>query len=189
MLTTVRNVLKRGALVNTKRFATAGGPGPSFLFKERYNMDTAPSRSVLLNYNAALVAAAACDGMDAREEAYVIGLGVSQGLSEQDIRVALTQDWTDEKIEATIRAFCSSLQDDSWKGYLIYDAIRACSADLFYSPEEHAKVRKIAAMMGVEDDHVVRIEKLVVLQDQLMAKGVRMMKNLKEPEITWDDGF
>ncbi|KAJ9468895.1 hypothetical protein DIPPA_04466 [Diplonema papillatum] len=166
------------------------GPGPTFLFKERYNMTKAPKKAVLYNYNAALIAAAACDGIDKREEQYVLGLGVSQGLDESEIRSSLSQTWDDSKIEATIKAFAKGVTDDAWKGYLIYDCIRTCSADLDYSPEERQKVRKIAEFLDVTDDHVASIEKFVILQDQLMERGERMMKNLSEfVDHDHDDGF
>ena len=183
----LRNTLTRTA---ARWCSNKLSPGPAFVCKERYGMDEAPTKAVLHKYNAALVAAAACDGMDEREEAYVLGLGTILGLDEGDLRSNLNQEWSNEKIEATLKAFCANLPDDAWKGFLIYDCVRACSADEDYSPEERAKVRKLASIMGMGDDHVASIERYVIYENQLLDKGVRMMRNMQErEEHDWDDGF
>eukprot|EP00755_Sulcionema_specki_P022099 Sspe_Gene.75693::Locus_47288_Transcript_1_1_Confidence_1.000_Length_426::g.75693::m.75693 len=96
--------------------------GALFFFKERYGLDYVPNKSLLNNYCAALVAAAACDGMDPREEAYVLGLGLCQGLEEAEIRENLDQEWTNAKIEATLQCFAGECPRE-WKGFLIYDCV------------------------------------------------------------------
>ena len=152
----------RTALSSTRRFASSHGT--AFFFGERYSgLKTQPAKAAMYSYNSALIAAAACDGMDEREEQYVLGLGELHGLDAAEVTRGLQQDWTDDKIEATLKAFCSNIKDDALKGYLIYDCVLACSADLNYSREERAKVRKIASIVGVGEDYVASIERYAFL--------------------------
>lgn len=41
---------------------------------------------------------------------------------------------------------------------VVFDAIRACSADDEFSPGERATARKLAAALGVSDDVVEQLE-------------------------------
>eukprot|EP00754_Rhynchopus_humris_P028240 Rhum_TRINITY_DN15140_c8_g1::Rhum_TRINITY_DN15140_c8_g1_i1::g.140517::m.140517 len=163
------------------RRAASTGPGQSFLFNERYSaLDRFPTKTALSAYNIALTAAASCGGLDEREYNYVLGLGVLQGLKEEEVRGYLQQEWSDDKIEATIKAFNQAIQDENWKAYLIYDCVKACSADEHYSPEERAKVRKIAHWLGVTDSHVAKIESYVIRQSTVEDAGRSILRGEEE---------
>jgi uncharacterized membrane protein YebE (DUF533 family) len=58
---------------------------------------------------------------------------------------------------------------------LLYDAIRAASADGKYPDGERTSVARVAAALGVSTTTVTAIEKLVVEEEELLARRVALL--------------
>jgi len=78
----------------------------------------------------------------------------------------------DDDIEAVISGTPAS---DASRRFLVYDAIRACSADGAYSDPERATVIRMAAKLGISEDLVKQIEEVCLEQARLRQKRLALM--------------
>ena len=84
----------------------------------------------------------------------------------------LTSCKADEVIEKIISA---TPVTDSSRFFLVYDAIRACSADAKYSDPERATVIRMAAKLGIPEDRVRQIEELCLEEARLREKRLKLL--------------
>ncbi len=66
---------------------------------------------------------------------------------------------------------------------LLYDAIRAASADREYPDGEHTTVMQVAAALGVSTKTVALIEKLVKEEQELLTRRVALLFPLGHPNL------
>jgi tellurite resistance protein len=78
----------------------------------------------------------------------------------------------DEDIEQIISA---TPESNACRRFLVYDAIRACSADGEYSDRERAMVIRMAAKLGLSEDLVRQIEEVCLEEARLREKRLKLV--------------
>jgi len=66
---------------------------------------------------------------------------------------------------------------------LLYDAIRACSADGDYHEGERAAIHSLGAALRLPDDVVTQIEALIDEEEALKAKRIRLLMPEGHPNL------
>lgn len=77
-------------------------------------------------------------------------------------------DWHNAKLEEHLPKQLT----DSWKRILLYDAVRLACADGVYDKKEREAARNTAALLGVSDDVLARIEDVIDAELTLQAKRI-----------------
>jgi hypothetical protein len=146
--------------------------GFMWLIKEKLNFDKIPNPDAYDGYLKSVLVCANGDGtLTAAERDWVIGFAVAFGASDSLIE-KLKSYPANEDIEQLISASPAS---DGSRRFLIYDAIKACSADGQYSEPERATVIKMANKLGVNQDVVQQIEQICVEEASLRLKRLELM--------------
>jgi tellurite resistance protein len=144
----------------------------AWYYKEHFGFRKAPPLSdpeVVRNMARALVAVAGADDqLSAPERTWILGYLAAKGYPSEVLQEASHEggeasETVSELMELGILAQSGRI--------LIYDAIRAASAD-GYAPAERKAVHDIAAVLGIREQEVHAIEALV--QDELALKERRI---------------
>ncbi|MDX2680594.1 tellurium resistance protein [Streptomyces soliscabiei] len=138
-----------------------------FLFNEFWGFQKAPTSTNFEKYSKALLVIANSDGELAdTERDFVLGLIAGMGgepalidelrgyAADEDVHQLLAGD---ADVRASARA-------------LVYDAIRACSADGVLDPRELAKIYEVADRLGVEGKVVDELQGIHAEQRRLVGK-------------------
>jgi hypothetical protein len=146
--------------------------GLLWLFKERFIFDKVPTPKGYDGYLKSLLICANSDGELAPEERdWVIGYGSAYGAPDSVLEELKSYEAT-EDIEKVISV---TVESDGSRRYLIYDAIKACSADAKYSDPERATVAKMAAKLGISTDVVKQIEEICIEETKLREKRLALL--------------
>jgi uncharacterized membrane protein YebE (DUF533 family) len=152
---------------------STGNEGLLWLFKEKYTFGQAPSSEAYTAYLKSLLLCANGDGrLTSEEREWVVGFASAYGASDSLVE-ELKSYAANEDIEKVISG--SPPESDGSRRYLIYDAIKACSADLGYSDSERATVTKMAAKLGISQAVVGQIEAICIEEAQLREKRQALM--------------
>lgn len=147
--------------------ATANKEGLTWLFKEKYTFDEVPSTESYRGYLKSLLICANGDGeLTDTEREWVVGYAAAYGAPDSLVEELKSYDGS-EDIESVVSQGKAS---DGSRRYLIYDAIKACSADGDYSSPEKATVRKMATKLGIDEKVVQEIESICIEEAQLREK-------------------
>jgi uncharacterized tellurite resistance protein B-like protein len=132
-------------------------PGAKWVFRSLWDFDQDIPQDVLREYFKALLVCANADGnLTAKERDWTIGYCAASGATDETLE------------ELREYAAAENIQDAIGRGRhiqvnrrpIIYDSIRACSADAEYSDSEKAKIREMAAIMGVANREVDELENI-----------------------------
>ena len=146
--------------------------GLFWLFKEKYTFSKIPSPEAYDGYLKSVLICANGDGKLAPEERdWVVGFASAFGASDSLVEELKTYEAT-EDIETVISV---AVEADGSRRYLVYEAIKACSADGEYSSPERATVAKMAAKLGISDDVVKQIEEICIEEAKLREKRLALM--------------
>lgn len=152
--------------------AVAAKEGLTWLFKEKYTFDRIPSSESYDGYLKSLLICANGDGeLNEAEREWVVGYAAAYGASESLVEELKSYTASDD-IESVVSQGKAS---DGSRRYLIYDAIKACSADGKYSEPEKATVAKMAAKLGISEDTVKEIESICLEEAKLREKRLALM--------------
>jgi uncharacterized tellurite resistance protein B-like protein len=152
--------------------ATVTKEGLNWLFKEKYTFDRAPKSEGYSEYLKSLLICANGDGeLTQAERDWVLGYAAAYGASDSLIE-ELKSYKANEDIEQVVSQNKAS---DHYHLSLIYDAIKACSADGDYSGSEQATVKKMATKLGIAEDTVKEIESICQEEDKLRQKRIALM--------------
>ncbi|MBD2517620.1 TerB family tellurite resistance protein [Nostoc sp. FACHB-973] len=151
---------------------TTENEGLLWLFREKYSFSKLPSFEAYDGYSKSILICANGDGtLTPEERNWVVGLlsafGASDSLLEE-----LKSYKADEDIEKVIG---DAPEATGSRRYLVYDAIKACSADGEYSDNERATVTKMAAKLGISEDIVKQIEEICIEEAKLRQKRLELM--------------
>ncbi len=147
--------------------------GFMWLFKDKYTFSKLPSTEAYSGYLKSVLICANGDGTLAPEERdWVVGLAAAFGASDSLV-AELKSYQADEDIEQVIGVAPPEANES--RRFLVYDAIKACSADGQYSDLERATVTKMAAKLGISQDVVKQIEEICIAEAQLRAKRLELM--------------
>jgi uncharacterized membrane protein YebE (DUF533 family) len=154
----------------------------AWIYSEMFGFKKAPPLSdpeVVRNMARALVAAAGGDGdLSSAERTWITGYLAAKGypadaLAEVDAAVAPPHE-VSALMELGILKKSGRI--------LVYDAIRAASAD-GYSPREQAAVRGVASALGIADAEVAAIEQLVADEHALKARRIATLMPDGHPNL------
>jgi uncharacterized tellurite resistance protein B-like protein len=152
--------------------AVANKEGLTWLFKEKYSFNQAPASEGYNEYLKSLLICANGDGeLTQAERDWVIGYASAYGASDSLIE-ELKSYKASEDIEQVVSQGKAS---GDYRLSLIYDAIKACSADDDYNPSEQTTVGKMAAKLGITKDIVQEIESICQEEDKLRKKRLALM--------------
>lgn len=146
--------------------------GYLWLIKDKTDIGSFPTADIFENYIKAVLICANGDGALAPAErdwavSHFAALGAPDSLLDE-----LKSYKADEDIEKIVAA--TPVTDVS-RCFLVYDAIRACSADGAYSDPERATVIRMAAKLGIDEDLVRQIEELCLEEARLREKRLTLL--------------
>lgn len=146
--------------------------GALWLFKDKANFSTLPTEKVFEGYMKAVLICANGDGKLAPEERdWAVGHSAAFGAPDSLVE-ELKSYKADEDIEQVISATPAS---SASRRFLVYDAIRACSADGAYSDQERAMVIRMAAKLGMSEELVRQIEEVCLEEARLREKRLKLV--------------
>jgi uncharacterized membrane protein YebE (DUF533 family) len=151
---------------------TTRNEGLLWLFREKYTFSKLPSLEAYNGYSKSILICANGDGrLTPEERDWVVGLACAFGAPDSLVE-ELKSYKADEDIE---NAIGDAPEATGSRRYLVYDAIKACSADGEYSDKERATVTKMAAKLGISQDLVEQIEQICIEEAKLREKRVKLM--------------
>ncbi|MDC0744514.1 hypothetical protein [Polyangium mundeleinium] len=143
-----------------------------WLFKDKANVRTLPSKEWFEGYMKAVLLCANGDGKLAPEERdWAVGHAAAFGAADALVD-ELKSYKADEDIEMLVAATPAS---SASRRFLVYDAIRACTADGQYSDLERATVTRMAAKLGITEELVRQIEDVCLEEARLREKRLKLM--------------
>ncbi|EYF05158.1 TerB family tellurite resistance protein [Chondromyces apiculatus] len=146
--------------------------GYLWLFKDKANFGERPTDEAFEGYMKALLICANGDGTLAPEERdWAVGHAAALGASDALVDELKTYKAVDD-IEQIITATHES--SDS-RRYIIYDAVRVCSADGAYSDRERAMVIRMGAKLGISEELVRQIEDICLEEARLREKRLKLL--------------
>jgi len=146
--------------------------GLLWLFKDKTNFRTLPEADAFESYMKAVLICANGDGKLALEERnWAVGHAAAFGAPDWLVD-ALKSYEADEDIEQIISATPAS---SASRRFLVYDAIRACSADGEYNDRERAMVTRMAAKLGLSEELVRQIEEVCLEEARLRDKRLKLV--------------
>ncbi|MFN6519137.1 MAG: hypothetical protein RMY29_032235 [Nostoc sp. CreGUA01] len=146
--------------------------GLLWLFREKANFGQIPSIEAFTGYMKSILICANGDGKLAPEERdWVVGQACAFGAPDSLVE-ELRSYKADEDIEKVIAV---TPESDVSRRFLVYDAIKACSADGEYNDPERATVTKMAAKLGISQEMVKQIEEICIEEAKLRQKRLEMM--------------
>jgi len=148
--------------------------GSSWLFKEQWNFSEIPTEMVFSTYMKALLICANGDGILTDEERnWVIGYCAALGAPNSVIEQLKIYEANEDINE--IISNCKIVNIEGSKRSLIYDAVRASTADGEYHPNEKAVVRKMAEKLGISEEVVNQIEEIYAEEVRIREKRINLI--------------
>ncbi|KAB8315647.1 hypothetical protein SD81_030215 [Tolypothrix campylonemoides VB511288] len=145
--------------------------GALWFLNEQYSLTQRPLDAYEV-YCKALLACANGDGTLTDEERdWVLGLADACGCGSEIVEKLKVYE-ADEDIEALVSRSHTSNESRRW---VIYDAIKACSADKEYGEQERNVVLKGAKKLGISEDVVKQIEELCLEEAKIRQKRIALM--------------
>ncbi|TKD03918.1 hypothetical protein [Polyangium fumosum] len=140
--------------------------------KQKCNVDRLPTLEAFEGYLKAILTCANGDGnLTPAEREWVLGHGSAVGALDSLLEELKTYK-ADEDIE---KLLAMSPQADASRRVLIYDAVRACSADGEYNDRERATVRKMGSKLGIAEDLIRQIEEIALEEARLWERRVKLV--------------
>lgn len=161
----------------------AQGRAVEWFYREHFGFAKAPPQSdpeVVRHMALALAAAASGDGqLSADERRWILGYCAVKGYPPEVV----------EEIAAISQANIAAVADlmqigilRSSQRILLYDAIRAASVDGYHA-DERAAVRKVATLLGVDEEAVAAIEQLVASEEAVKAQRIAILMPDGHPNL------
>jgi hypothetical protein len=149
--------------------------GTAWLFKEMWAFGQIPPEdTALILGKAILVCAHGGSGIAPEERAWVIGYFCALGYSDALIRALEDYDPAEHAYAfAELIAGAPMLAQPDARLALLYDGIRAAVADKILDDGELAAIKRLAAMIGVEDETVDQL--IDAYAAEVQAKSHRLL--------------
>jgi len=146
--------------------------GVYWIFAERCGLNDIPGSSSYDSYMKSLLICANGDNeLTQAERDWIVGYASALGAPDQVVEKLKTYP-ADEDIDSVISRDAAA---NASRRYLVYDAIRACSADGEYSSGERETVTKMAAKVGVDAEIVKQIEEICTEEAKLREKRLALL--------------
>lgn len=141
-------------------------------FKDKANFNALPDEKTFESYMKAILVCANGDGTLAPEERdWAVGHAAAFGAPDWLVDELKTYK-ADEEIESLVSV---TPETNASRRFLIYDAIRACSADGAYSDRERTLVIRMAAKLGLSEELVREIEGICLEEARLREKRLKVV--------------
>ena len=143
-----------------------------WLFKDKFSFKEVPEPLAYDSYLKSLLICANGDNeLTPAERDWVVGYA-SAYCAPDEVVEQLKSYKADEDIDSIISRERAA---NASRRYLVYDAIKACSADGEYSSGERETVAKMAAILGIDSDILKQIEEICVEEAKLREKRLALM--------------
>ena len=147
--------------------------GGLWLLREMWDFPNGVPEDQRLDYlKAIMVCARAGTELAPAEKAWVIGYGAACG-AHQATADALEPYDGDEDITTILER--NMPVANTWGRVAVFDAIRASNADVEYTDDERAAVRREAAALGVSEEVVVALEALYEEEQALKRRRIDLV--------------
>ncbi|MBW4571282.1 MAG: TerB family tellurite resistance protein [Tolypothrix carrinoi HA7290-LM1] len=152
--------------------------GQSWIFNWFFGFQEIPTDDDCCIYMKSVLCCAKGDGIISQEEKdWAIGFCASWGVADWVIEELKTYEG-DEDLEEVI---ARSPQVSIAQRDLLLTAIRACAADGEFHEQEKAKIRQMAAIIGVPEETVEQLEQLQKEESALRQKRINLLYPEKSP--------
>ena len=145
--------------------------GYLWAFKDKANFGAPPTADDWSYMKAVLICANGDGTLAPEERDWAIGHAAAFGAPDSLLDELKTYK-ADEDIEQVISATPAS---SASRRFLVYDSIRACSADGGYSDRERAMVIRMAAKLGLAEDLVRQIEEVCLEEARLRERRLKLV--------------
>jgi uncharacterized tellurite resistance protein B-like protein len=147
--------------------------GGLWLLREMWDFPKGVPEDQRLDYLKAIMACArAGTELAPAEKAWVIGYGAACGAHQATVDALEAYDG-EEDISAILER--NMPVADTWGRVAVFDAIRASNADVEYTDDERAAVRREAAALGVSEEVVVALEALHEEEQALKRRRIDLV--------------
>ncbi|MBA3538019.1 MAG: hypothetical protein H0T79_00175 [Deltaproteobacteria bacterium] len=155
-----------------------------FMYQTHFGFESAPSKTnpeIVDSMAKAMFSAINGDGkITPKERAWVKGYFATKGFS--DAVVDSVDTMQPLPVEEVVTLMSESILRFG-RNLLIYDAIRAASADREYPDGERTTVATVAAALGVSPKTLEAIEKLVKEEQELLTRRIALLLPLGHPNL------
>ncbi len=144
--------------------------GSKWVFDDMWSFTADVSQPVLLEFFKALIVCANGDGeiADAERE-WCLGYCAATGATAETLEALRAYDGDEDIHEVIVRG----RHHGTAHRPIIYDSIRACSADGELSDAERATILRMAAEIGVSDEEVAEFERIYAEDRALRARRIK----------------
>lgn len=145
--------------------------GQLWMIKELYGLNAIPpAQDYVVGVKATLVCAKGDGVLTPEERDWVVGRAAA--LRNPGYELAKTYA-ADEDLQDVLGN--SSIWEKSGRRMIVYLAIKACSSDGEYHPDEREKVHSMAKTLGVAAEVVAQIEQQCVEEAEMRAKRIALL--------------
>ncbi|MFN2506521.1 MAG: hypothetical protein ABR540_20315 [Acidimicrobiales bacterium] len=147
--------------------------GGLWLLKEMWDFPSGVPEGERLDYLKTIMVCARGDGDLAQaEKEWVIGYGAGCGAHQATVDALEAYDAGEDVADILERNVPVA---QTWGRVAVFDAIRASGADRAYDHEESARVRSVAAALGLTDDVLAALESLYREEQELKRKRIALV--------------
>ena len=152
--------------------------GSKWVFEDMWDFTADVSQPVLLEFFKALIVCANADGeLTDEERAWCIGYCAATGATPETLAELQNYAGTEDILVVIERGRHLGTAHRP----VIYDSIRACSADGELSEGERETIRRMAAVVGVSDDELAEFERIYAEDRALREKRIRTVFPAETP--------
>ena len=152
--------------------------GSKWVFDDMWSFTADVSQPVLLEFFKALIVCANADGeITDAERAWCIGYCAATGATADTLAELQDYDGAEDILEVIERGRHLGTAHRP----VIYDSIRACSADGALSDAERATILKVAAKVGVSDEEFAEFERIYADDRALRERRVKAVFPVATP--------
>jgi hypothetical protein len=143
-----------------------------WFFRHEWSFNDLPPAEDYPAFGKALLVCVNGDGeLTPAERGWVLGYLASKGASERLLDELKGYAATDDVVQVVSKSHIVNRA----RRAVVFDAIRACSADGEFSPGERATVRKLAAALGLSENMVEQLEQAHLDEVKATARRIQLV--------------
>jgi uncharacterized tellurite resistance protein B-like protein len=147
--------------------------GGLWLLREMWGFPSGVPEDERLDFLKAIMSCArAGTDLAPAEKAWVIGYGAACGAHQATVDALEAYNGEEDVLAILERNMPVA---ETWGRVAVFDAIRASNADVEYSEDERAAVRREAAALGISEDVVVALEELYEQEQEFKRRRIALV--------------
>lgn len=147
--------------------------GGLWLLREMWDFPSGVPEDQRLDYLKAIMSCARAGAeLSEAEKNWVIGYGAACGAHQATVDALEAYNGEEEVVTILERNMPVAR---TWGRVAVFDAIRASNADVEYTDEERAAVRREASTLGISEEVVVALESLYQEEQELKRRRIRLV--------------